>query len=132
MRRLAGKEESRMRRIIGTFAAAVALCLMGAAPAFAQGTAVGSDKCAKMCHKVQMTSWAATKHATGEKKVDCETCHGKGSGFMMVHQKDKPKAVAAGFVAKPDKATCAAAGCHKAGEVTDAMLTKVHEHKAKS
>jgi hypothetical protein len=122
------QEESRMRRIIGSLVAIMALGLLSAAPAMAQ-TAVGSDKCAKACHKVELSSWAATKHATGEKKVDCETCHGKGSGFMMVHQKDKAKAVAAGFVAKPEKATCSAAGCHKAAEVTDAMVAKVHEHK---
>ena len=120
-----------MRRIIGTLVATVALAVLSAAPAMAQATAVGSAKC-KMCHKVEFSSWSATKHATGATKTECESCHGKASGYLMVHAKDKAKAKAAGMIAQPEKPSCSAAGCHKAGSITDDMVKKVHEHKPKA
>jgi hypothetical protein len=115
------------------------LCLVGAlAIASLAGTAraadhaaVGSEKCAKMCHKVEYESWLKTKHAAANPKTECETCHGNGADYMKLSvMKDPVKAKEAGLIAKPDKASCTAK-CHKAAEFKDDMLTKVHEHKKK-
>ena len=96
----------------------------------AEPTAVGADKCAKMCHKIQYESWLKTKHATQEPKVDCESCHGKGSDYAkMSVMKDPAAAKTAGLIAKPEKASCTAK-CHKAN-FKDEMLKTAHEHKAK-
>jgi hypothetical protein len=96
------------------------------AGAAAAATNVGSEKC-KVCHKVQYDSWLKSEHAE-EKKADCETCHGPGSGYIaLAVMKDPAKAKAAGLIAKPDKASCAT--CHKKG-VKDEDLVKVHAHKA--
>jgi hypothetical protein len=93
-------------------------------------TAVGADKCAKMCHKVQYESWAKSKHATQEPKVDCEGCHGNGSDYnKMSVMKDLAAAKAAGLIAVPEKASCTAK-CHKAN-FKDEMLKTAHDHKAK-
>jgi len=93
-------------------------------PALAQHTYLGAEKCGKMCHKVEFTSWSASKHAkafeslkpadqakadcvgchvTGGKKempgVQCEECHGAGSDYnKLAVMKDKAKAVAAGLI----------------------------------
>jgi hypothetical protein len=99
----------------------------------AQNKTVGAEKCGKMCHKVEFQSWSETPHATaGAKGASCETCHGPGSAYMtMSVMKDPAKAKAAGLIAKPNKASCAT--CHKKpGEITDALLAKVHAHKAKT
>jgi hypothetical protein len=99
-----------------------------AAPGPAAAKTVGADKCAKICHKIQLESWLKSEHAK-EKKAECETCHGAGSGYMTIAvMKDPVKAKAAGLIAKPDKASCVA--CHKKG-VADEALPKVHAHKAK-
>ena len=121
-----------MKRLIGLMAAAAFMLVVGT-PAIAQEhAAVGADKCAKMCHKVQFTSWAATKHATGTKKVDCEACHGNGADYMaMKVMKDPAAAKAAGLIAKPTMASCTAT-CHKPAEIKPDMLAKVHAHKAKA
>lgn len=107
--------------------------LLTSTNAYAQNKAVGADKCAKMCHKVQFQSWSESAHAKAgaEKGADCEKCHGAGSGYMTLSiMKDPAKAKAAGLIAKPEKASCSP--CHKAGSVTDAMLPKVHAHKPKA
>jgi hypothetical protein len=92
---------------------------------------VGAEKCAKMCHKVEFTSWLETKHAKAKPRTECETCHGAGADFMKFqHAKDPAKAKTAGLIAKPDKESCARSGCHKPGEIKDDMLAKVHAHKA--
>jgi hypothetical protein len=92
-------------------------------PAFAQHTYLGAQRCGKLCHKIEFTSWSNTKHAkawdsltpadqakaecvgchvTGGKKelpgVQCEACHGPGSDFAkMAIMKDLTKAKAAGL-----------------------------------
>jgi hypothetical protein len=106
-------------------------CVAFAGPAAAAATAVGADKCAKMCHKVQYESWLKSKHATAEKKTDCEACHGAGSDYMKLSvMKDPAAAKAAGLIAKPDKASCTAS-CHKAADITPEKIAGVHAHKAK-
>jgi hypothetical protein len=98
---------------------------------------VGVAKC-KMCHKIQATSWAATKHAkaadilkpeeqknpkctechmTGKTAenpgVQCESCHGAGKDYMsMKVMKDPAAAQAAGCVTKVTKEICVQ--CHVA------------------
>ncbi|MEW6320437.1 MAG: cytochrome c3 family protein [Acidobacteriota bacterium] len=117
-----------MRRALALMSTLVFALTIGAGTAAAQNKEVGADKCAKMCHKVQYTSWLETKHAKAEKKTECETCHGPGSGYMtMSIMKDPAKAKAAGLIAKPDIASCNR--CHKPGEIKPDMLTKVHAHK---
>ncbi len=102
---------------------------------------VGAAKC-KMCHKVQSTSWAATKHAKAfdllkpeEQKnpkciechatgnvadhpsVQCEACHDAGKDYMpMKVMKDPAAAKAAGLNAKPGKEVCVK--CHAAKSPT--------------
>lgn len=88
-------------------------------------TKVGAEKC-KVCHKVQYDSWLKSEHAE-EKKAECETCHGAGSGYItLAVMKDPVKAKAAGLIAKPDKATCL--DCHKKGVKAEDLI-KVHAHK---
>jgi hypothetical protein len=98
-------------------------------PALAQHTYMGAEKCGKLCHKIEYTSWAATKHAkafaslkpadqekadcvgchvTGGKKelagVQCEECHGAGSDFSkLAIMKDVAKAKAAGLIIPTEK-----------------------------
>ena len=98
-----------------------------------QHAAVGADKCAKMCHKVQFESWSKTKHATatGDKRAECETCHGNGADHMKLSvHRDPVKAKAAGLVPKPDEKVCAK--CHKPGEIKGDMMSKVHAKKPKA
>jgi hypothetical protein len=122
-----------MRKFLGLLVGLAFVWACSAAPALAQNTAIGSDKCAKLCHKVQFESWSKSKHAagTGDKKADCETCHGNGSAFFKIalkKAKDPAAGKAAGLIAKPDKTSCNK--CHKPGEITDAMYAKVHAHKS--
>jgi hypothetical protein len=109
--------------------AAVLAWIAGTAPATAQHAAIGADKCAKVCHKVEYQSWASSKHATtADKKAECETCHGNGADYSkLAIMKDPVKAKAAGLIAKPEQATCAK--CHKPGEIKADMMTKVHAVK---
>lgn len=119
-----------MRRLIGLMAAAAFMLVVAAPASAADHAAVGSDKCAKMCHKVEHASWAASKHATSEKKAECETCHGNGADYMkLAVMKDPVKAKEAGLIAKPTMASCTAT-CHKPAEIKADMLAKVHAHKA--
>jgi hypothetical protein len=113
-------------------AATAFVVVVGASPLLAaEHAAVGADKCAKMCHKVEYESWMKTKHATAEPKTECETCHGNGADYMkMSVMKDPAAAKAAGLIAKPEKAGCTAK-CHKPAEFKDDMMAKVHAHKAK-
>ena len=111
---------------------AVAVLLTFAVVSFGgDHAAVGPEKC-KMCHKVQYESWAATKHAAQNPKVDCEHCHGNGGDYWKpAVMKDPAAAKAAGLI-MPTKADCAK--CHGQGKVpamTDAMFAAVHAHKAK-
>ncbi len=97
----------------------------------AEHAAIGVAKC-KMCHKVEFDSWSKTTHATAKPAVECETCHGNGGDYWKLPiMKDPAKAKAAGLIAKPEKASCTAAKCHKAAEFKDDMLTKVHAKKQK-
>lgn len=90
-------------------------------------TRIGADKC-KMCHKTQYESWSGSGHAKRNPPLDCEACHGPGSGYKTIAvMKDAAKARAAGLVV-PAKEFCAT--CHKSGW-TDTMLAAVHAHKPK-
>jgi hypothetical protein len=96
---------------------------------------IGAKKC-KLCHKVQYTSWEETAHAkaferlkpeeqgkeeclkchaTGNSAdmpgVQCESCHGPGSGYKSKKtMEDRDAAVAAGLLV-PNEETCRA--CHE-------------------
>ena len=120
-----------MRRLV-VLAAVTAVALLVPLSLFAADhAAVGADKCAKMCHKVQFTSWQASKHAKATPPADCEKCHGNGADYMkMSVMKDPAKAKEAGLIAKPDMASCTAK-CHKVADIKPDMLAKVHDHKAK-
>ena len=120
-----------MRRLV-VLAAVTAVALLVPLSLFAADhAAVGADKCAKMCHKVQFESWSKSKHATAETKTECEACHGNGADYMkMTIMKDPAKAKEAGLIAKPDKASCLAK-CHKPEQIKDEMLATVHDHKKK-
>jgi hypothetical protein len=120
-----------MKRLFALLAVTAVIAFVGSPLLAADHAAVGADKCAKMCHKVEYESWAKTKHATATPKTECETCHGNGADFMkMSVMKDPAAAKAAGLIAKPDKASCTAK-CHKAAEFKDDMMAKVHDKKAK-
>ncbi len=130
---------------------ALAVPLVMSAPTY-----VGVDKC-KLCHKIQYTSWATTKHAkafeslkpadrenaecvgchvTGSKEfpgVQCEACHGPGSDYKaMATMKDKQKAIAAGLI-MPKESDCVR--CHNKKSPTfkgfnfSEAVKKVHQHK---
>jgi DnaJ-class molecular chaperone len=125
------QEENRMNKktllVVGLVIAVAMLFVFSASAA----TKVGPEKC-KMCHKLQYESWSASKHATQNPPVDCETCHGPGSDYkVMSIMKDVEKAKAAGLIL-PTKEDCAK--CHGKGKVpamTDELFAKVHAHKAK-
>ncbi len=94
----------------------------------AEQTEIGAEKCARICHKVQYDSWLKTRHAAVNPKIDCESCHGKGSDYARLHvMKDPEAAKAAGLVSKPAKGSCTEK-CHKAN-FKDEMMKAVHEHK---
>jgi len=124
-------------------------------------TYVGTDKCAKLCHKVEYTSWQKTKHATafnslkpeeqakeecwtchvtaGKKDmpgINCEHCHGAGSNYSkLAIMKDKAKAKAAGML-EPTEKDCVK--CHNKKSPTfkgfnfAEAVKKVHDHKPKA
>jgi len=86
---------------------------------------VGVDKC-KVCHKIQYASWLESKHASLAPPLDCESCHGPGSGYRsLTVMKDPAAAREAGLVI-PEAAFCKT--CHVGGW-SDAMLKKAHAHK---
>lgn len=119
-----------MSKFVGLLGAVAAVWVLGTGTATAQHAAVGADKCAKVCHKVEFESWAKSKHGTAAKKTDCEACHGNGADYIKLSvMKDPAQAKAAGLIAKPDLASCA--NCHKPGEVTATSLASVHAHKQK-
>jgi hypothetical protein len=118
-----------MKKILGYLLVFSILCLFVFSIS-AEPTAIGADKCAKMCHKIQYESWLKTKHAAQTPKVECETCHGNGSDYGKYNvMKDAALSKAAGLIAKPEKASCTAK-CHKAN-FKDDMLKAAHDHKAK-
>lgn len=119
-----------MRRVLVSFCIAAVAALVPLVLTAEEHAAVGADKCAKICHKVQYKSWEASKHAKATPKVECETCHGNGADYKKLKvMKDLEAAKAAGLII-PDKATCTAK-CHKAADITDEKFANVHEHKAK-
>ncbi|HNQ77458.1 MAG TPA: hypothetical protein PK747_11005 [Acidobacteriota bacterium] len=104
-----------------------ALCLVVLSISAEQAT-IGAEKCARICHKIQYDSWLKTRHAAVSPKVDCESCHGKGSDYARLHIMTDPDAAkAAGLVAKPAKASCTEK-CHTTG-FKEEMIKAVHEHK---
>lgn len=124
-----------MKKLIALGTIAVVAAFVQASLYAAEHAAVGPEKCAKVCHKVQYESWSKSKHALAKEKTECETCHGNGADYMKLSvMKDPAKAAEAGLIAKPDKASCAK--CHEAKsvkteEITDAVVAKVHAHKVK-
>lgn len=120
-----------MRQLLCLMGALAIGSLAGGVVRAADHAAVGSEKCAKMCHKVEYESWLKTKHATSTPRTECETCHGNGADYMKLPvMKDPVKAKEAGLVAKPDKASCTPK-CHKPADFKDDMMTSVHEHRKK-
>jgi len=120
-----------MRKLAAIFAVALLSSLPGSRLAADDHAAVGSEKCAKTCHKVQYASWLESKHAKAETKTECETCHGNGADYMKLKvMKDPEQAKAAGLIARPAKASCTQ-GCHEAGSITDEQVAAVHAHKPK-
>jgi excinuclease UvrABC ATPase subunit len=124
------RENSQMRKLFSLTLAVAVVGFAALAVNAGEHEAVGTQKCAKMCHKVQLKSWEASKHATAEKPTDCEACHGNGADYgKMKIMKDREAAVAAGMVI-PTKEACTAT-CHKGEDITDEAFANVHEHKAK-
>lgn len=99
---------------------------------------IGVAKC-KMCHKVEHTSWETLAHAkaferlkpeeqskaeclschaTGNSAdlpgVQCEACHGPGSGYKSIKVMKDPEAARAAGLMIPDEGACK--GCHDAGK----------------
>ena len=146
----------RARKLIVLAIAAIALSVM----TVSAGEYITAAKC-KMCHKVQFASWSEPPHAkafdklkpeeqskaeclkchaTGDSAdlpgVQCESCHGPGSGYKsMKIMKDQEAAIAAGLVL-PDEALCKS--CHEGAphevppfNYEEAKKTGLHEFKAK-
>jgi len=139
------------------FVAGLALAL-GAAVA-GDAEFIGAEKC-KMCHKVQYESWAATSHAKAFERlkpeeqgkaeclkchataasadlpgVQCETCHGAGSGYKSMKVMKDPEAAAAAGLLTPGEAECRV--CHegaphdqKAFDYATAKETGLHAFKS--
>jgi Cytochrome c554 and c-prime len=146
-----------MRRILTTSSIVLLVGGLFAVTVSAAPTYVGVQKC-KMCHRLQFESWSTTKHAkaTEDAKnsktrkfetacltchatnhdetmagVQCEACHGPGSGYKTISiMKDVAKAKAAGLII-PTQTTCN--GCHdgKDHHKKIAFTKAVHAHKAK-
>jgi hypothetical protein len=143
-------------------AAALILILFAVHAASAQApTYVGADKCGKLCHKIEYTSWQKTKHAAafktlkpedqakqecvdchvtaGKKEmpgVQCEHCHGAGSNYSkLAIMKVREKAVAAGLII-PQEKDCVK--CHNKKSPTfkgfnfAEAVKKVHDKKPKA
>lgn len=120
-----------MRKLAAVFAVVLLSSLPGSRLSADDHAAVGFEKCAKTCHKIQLKSWLETKHAAAEVKTECESCHGNGADYMKLKvMKDPAAAEAAGLIAKPSKASCTQE-CHSGDTITDEMVAKVHEHKPK-
>ncbi len=99
----------------------------GTATATPQHEAVGPERC-RMCHTIQYTSWAPSKHARATPPVTCETCHGNGKDYTaMAVMKNRELALAAGMVV-PGADFCTAK-CHPASTFKPDMLERVHAHK---
>ena len=112
-----------MRSILTIVIAAMCLVAAGTFAAAEEATYIGAAKC-KMCHKVEFASWEGLSHskafdrlkpeeqtnaeclschATGGTAdlpgVQCESCHGPGSGYKSLKvMKDHEASVAAGLI----------------------------------
>ena len=137
----------------------IAVFALGLVTAMAgDNTYIGASKC-KMCHKVQFASWSETAHAkafdqlkpeeqskaeclkchaTGDSAdlpgVQCESCHGPGSGYKSMKIMKDPEASAAAGLKTPDEAFCV--GCHEGAPhdqaefvYSEAVKTGLHEFK---
>lgn len=151
-----------MKKSILIVSAALLLILLAAHAASAQGhTYLGADKCGKLCHKIEYTSWQKTKHALAMKSlkpeeqakkecyechvtagnkdmpgIQCEHCHGAGSDYAKLSvMKDKAKNKAAGLIA-PTEQDCVK--CHNKKSPTfkgfnfAEAVKKVHDKKPKA
>ena len=134
--------------------------ILASAAAVGGADYIGAAKC-KMCHKVEHTSWAETRHAKafenlkGDEQsnpeclkchatagkadlpgVQCEACHGAGSEFKsMKIMKVRDDAVAAGLIIA-NAETCKSCHANAPHEVSafdyEAMKgTGIHAHKEK-
>jgi len=123
-----------MTRTAALFAAALLCGLPASSLADDAHAAVGAEKCAKTCHKIQLASWTESAHAKATPRVECETCHGNGADYMKLKvMKDPAQAEAAGLIAKPALASCTQQ-CHQSADKpkpTAEALAKVHAHKPK-
>jgi hypothetical protein len=120
---------------------------------------ITAAKC-KMCHKIQYASWSETAHAkafdklkpeeqskaeclkchaTGDSAdmpgVQCESCHGPGSGYKSMKIMKDPEAAKAAGLLMPDEAFCRK--CHEGAphdqapfDYAEAVKTGLHEFKA--
>jgi hypothetical protein len=127
--RTRGPGESAMR-----VAALCGIVFLSVAPATAFAdeahAAIGYEKCAKTCHKVQLASWSESQHAKASPGVECETCHGNGADYKNLKvMKDPAQSAAAGLIARPDAASCAK--CHEGEPMTAEAIAAVHAHKPK-
>jgi len=136
------------------------LALVLTATLAGDSTYISAAKC-KMCHKVQYASWSETPHAkafdrlkpeeqskaeclkchaTGDSAelpgVQCESCHGAGSGYKSIKVMKDAEASKAAGLEKPDEAFCRS--CHEgaphdqaAFDYAEAVKTGLHEFKAK-
>jgi DnaJ-class molecular chaperone len=138
--------------------AEIAVLMVATASVAGAADYIGAAKC-KMCHKLQFDSWATLKHATAfealkpEEQADakclkchatggkadlpgvqCEACHGPGSGYKAMDvMKSREASVAAGLII-PDEALCKT--CHvgaphdqKPFDYKTALAAGVHKHK---
>ena len=147
-----------MRSIKVVSIAIFALALATAMTAAEENTYIGAAKC-KMCHKVSLASWSETAHAKAFDKlkpeeqgnaeclkchatggsadmpgVQCESCHGAGSGYKSMKVMKDPEASKAAGLLAPDEATCR--GCHEGAphdqpefNYEEAKKTGLHEFK---
>ena len=109
-------------------------------------TVLKSDKAAEYAKAKNITTAPSESkeclecHSTGfgqevdksfkvEMGVQCEACHGAASGYKAIHNKpeNREKAVAAGFVAKPDEKVCATCHTSKMHPVKDFDFKKMWE-----
>ena len=94
------------------------------APAASTHEHVGPEKC-MMCHRLQYTSWSASKHKA--KGLDCEGCHGNGGDYKTIPvMKDLVVAKKAGLII-PTLVFCKK--CHADADAS--FVPTAHAHKAK-
>jgi nitrate/TMAO reductase-like tetraheme cytochrome c subunit len=152
-------QEVKVRSIKVVSIAVFALALATTMVAAEEYTYIGAAKC-KMCHKVSFASWSETPHAMALDKleeadkgkaeclkchatggsadmpgVQCEACHGPGSGYKSMKVMKDPEASRAAGLIEPDEAVCRS--CHEGAphdqpefNYEEAKKTGLHEFEA--